>query len=176
MRTSPRAQPRFFALVAVLILVLTACGGDNEGNAALETTSTSLASPTTQATIAANDAVEPVVLRLTFDGISCNYEGPTELTPGPVQLLFLNDSDVLAAVNLVYLDEGYTIQDVIDDMGPQPSAGHAPSWQHELGTWRWVPAGEGRQWDGNLEAKLHAMVCAGGGSGVWFGTGLTIES
>ncbi len=114
-------------------------------------------------------------MTLTFDGKTCTYEGATELTPGPVELDFLNESQGRAAVNLVSIDEGYTIQDVIDDLGPEPSTGHHPPWTRELGTWRSTPAGETHHWEGNLDAGLYAMVCARGAPvGAWFGSGLTV--
>ncbi len=78
---------------------------------------------------------------------------------------------------MVILDEGKTIQDMIDDLGPEPSTGHHPSWTHELGTWRSIAAGESHHWEGDLEPGLYAMVCASTSPlGVWFGTGLTVQS
>jgi hypothetical protein len=81
-------------------------------------------------------------LRLTFDGESCTYEGATELTSGPVELTFLNESEVSAAVDMSRIEEGHTIQDVIDDIGPEPGTEEAASWQRPLGTWRPVAPGE----------------------------------
>ena len=139
------------ALLVVLALLLTACGGSDEG-------------------------AEDGPLRLTFNGESCTYEGPTELTAGPAALIYLNESEAAAAVNLVILDEGKTVQDIIDNLGPEPATGHHPSWSHELGTWRRVAAGESQHWEGDLEPGIHAMVCASlSPYGVWFGTGLTVE-
>ena len=140
------------ALLVVLVLLLTACGGSDEG-------------------------AEDGPLRLTFDGGSCTYQGPTELTAGPVELIFLNESEKSAAVNFVMLLEGKTIQDAIDYGEPEPSSKHAPSWIRELGTWRAVPAGETFRWEGDLETASYFMVCARiSPLGVWFGTGLTVES
>jgi hypothetical protein len=122
------------------------------------------------------DAVEPVLLELTFDGESCTYEGPTELSPGPVELRFYNESEESAATNMVSIDEGYTIQDVIDDLGPEPSTRFIPYWTRELGTWRSTEPGERHHWEGDLEMGLYAMVCARlSPLGVWFGTGLTVD-
>ncbi len=154
-----------------------ACGGGDETVDTVETTSTSSEPSTTEATTTTTaETVEPVLLQLTFDGVSCTYEGPTELTPGPVELLFYNESEGSAATNMVSIDEGYTIQDVIDDLGPEPSTGHHPSWTRELGTWRSIVPGESHHWEGDLEMGLYAMVCARlSPLGVWFGTGLTVE-
>lgn len=173
--SSKSSVARVLAVLTVLILLSTACGGGDEVET-LETTSTSSEPPTTGTATTTTDGVEPVPLRLTFNGESCIYDGKTELTPGPVELVFLNESEEAAAVNLVSIDEGYTIQDVIDDLGPEPSTGHHPPWTHELGTWGSTAPGESHRWEGVLEADLYAMVCARlTPLGVWFGTGLTVE-
>ena len=159
-------------MLAVLILLSTACGGGDEVDP-LETTGTSSEPPATEAT---TDAVDPVPLRLTFNGESCIYDGPTELTPGPVELVFLNESEGNAAVEMVSIGEGYSIQDVIDGFGTEPAIGHAPSWTHELGTWKMKLPGESHRWEGDLEAGLYAMTCVLQSPwGGWFGTGLTVE-
>jgi hypothetical protein len=76
---------------------------------------------------------------------------------------------------MVSIDDGYTIQDVIDDLGPEPSTGHHPPWTRELGTWKTTEHGESHYWEGDLEVGLYAMVCARlSPIGVWFGTGLTV--
>jgi hypothetical protein len=164
-------------LLAGLALVLTACGRSDEAGEALEATTTSPESATTEpATATMPDAVEPVLLQLTFDGASCTYEGPTELTPGPVELIFYNESEGSAATNMISIHDGYTIQDVIDDLGPEPSTKHHPPYTRELGTWRVILPGESHLWEGNLETGPYAMVCVRMSPlGVWFGTGLTVE-
>ena len=73
-------------------------------------------------------------LNLTFDGDSCTYEGSTEITAGSVELVFANESGATAAVNLLELLEGRTIQDVIEYHGPEPTTAHAPWWTRSLGT------------------------------------------
>ncbi|MGB9374250.1 MAG: hypothetical protein WCA82_08840 [Jiangellales bacterium] len=139
-------------MVFLSVLILTACGNSDE---------------------AADDGV----LELTFDGAACTYDGPTQVAAGPVELHFVNDSDGPAAVNLLILDEGMTVQDVIDYIGPEPTTRHHPSWTHELGTWRQVASGDTQEWEGELEVGTHVMVCARlQPLGVWFGTGLTVDA
>jgi hypothetical protein len=153
-----------------LAFVVAAC---TDGDSA---TSDEPEATTTPPPEASTDAVDPVALRLTFSGESCSYEGATELSPGPVELTFLNESEGSAAVNLLSIDEGYTIQDVIDGFGPEPSTEHAPYWTDELGTWRNVAPGHSYLWEGDLEVGPYFMVCARlSPFGVWFGTGLTVE-
>jgi len=120
--------------------------------------------------------IENRVLRLTFDGESCSYEGPTVLKAGPVTLLFFNESKGMAAVNLVMHTGDETIQDAIDYIGEEPTTKHAPSWTRDLGTWKGVPPGERLTWEGDLEPGIYHMVGARlTPFGVWFGIGLTVE-
>ena len=160
-------RPFVMAVIAGLLVY----GCSQSDDATSDETTTTTTAPTTT-----TDAVDPVPLSLTLNGESCTYEGATELTPGPVELVFLNESEGSAAVNMVSIDQDYTIQDVIDDLGPEPSTGHHPSWTRELGTWRSTAPGESHLWEGDLEMGLYAMVCARPSPlGVWFGTGLTVE-
>ena len=170
------------ASLTLVVLLLASCGdtADDSADTTIAATTITTATPTTTtaAPTTGTDAVDPVPLRLTFDGESCTYEGITELTPGPVELVFLNESDEPAAVNMVSIDEGYTIQDAIDDLGPEPSTGHHPSWTRELGTWQSTAPGDSHVWEGDLEMGLYFMVCARlapFGIDVWGGTGLTVE-
>lgn len=162
MQTTRPSVRLILVLLVVPGLFLTACSGGGEGE-------------------------DEGPLRLTFDGESCTYEGPKEVSAGSVTLDFVNESEEHFNVNLVILDEGKTVQDVIDDLGPEPSTRHHPSWTHEMGTWDpAVMPGETVSWEGDLEAGIYAMVCAAalpstdpkvfrGPLGVWFGTGLTVE-
>jgi len=177
MPTPTRSVVWAHAVLALFLLLLTACGGGEGVVEDPETPTTSPQPPTTEATTTTTDSVEPVPLRLAFDGENCTYEGPAELTPGPIELTFLNDGGGFAAVNLVSIDEGYTIQDVIDDLGPEPSTGHHPPWTREIpGPWRVIGTGESHSWEGGLQSGLYAAVCARMSPlGVWFGFGLTVE-
>ncbi len=75
--TTSRAGSAVVFVVGLALLFLTACGGD-EGLDSM--------------------GVDHV---LAFDGENCTYEGPTELTPGPTELIFLNESEGQATMNLV---------------------------------------------------------------------------
>jgi hypothetical protein len=162
---------RRLILFTAVVLLLPSCSDTADDSA-----DTTLA-PTTTTT--ATDAVDPVPLRLTFDGESCTYKGMTELTPGPVQLVFLNESEEPAAVNMVSIDEGYTLQDNIETFGPdEPSTGHHPWWTRELGTGQSTAPGESHHWEGDLEAGLYFMACLSlviPQVLVWKGAGLTVE-
>lgn len=112
---------------------------------------------------------------VTYDGESCIYEGPTDLQPGPYSLQFNNESDGLAAVGLVILTRGYTIQDMIDFMDENPNADR-PYWAKGLGTYKFIEAGEDYSWDLELETGEHTLVCTKIiGHITTFGTGLIVE-
>lgn len=113
-------------------------------------------------------------LLLTFDGDSCTYEGPTLLIAGPVTLIFVNESEGGATVNLVRHAGDETIQDMIDTFDEEPSTGHHPGWTREIHS-KAVPHSEGHTWEGALEPGIHSMLCIRQAPyGVWFGTGLTV--
>jgi hypothetical protein len=54
---------------------------------------------------------QPVV---TFDGSSCTYEGPSELTAGEHQFAVKNLSDGNLSLIIFLIEEGYTYQDVVN--------------------------------------------------------------
>lgn len=104
--------------------------------------------------------VRPIVpMTLTFDGEGCIFDGPTELTPGPVKYTFVNQSNVPAVQNFVEVLEGKTHEDMITHNGPEPFATHHPSWSRELGTWWTTKAGASKSWRKYLEPGSYFMVC-----------------
>lgn len=166
MRVTTAGARRVVMLLGGLALLLTACGGDDAGAEVSETT---VASTTT------TEGTKAVPLSLKFDGESCTYEGPTELTAGPVELTFFNESDGVAAVNLREILEGKTVKDVIEYNGPEPWSKQAPSWTRAIGTLRQIPPGESQHWEGDLEPAGYFMVCIDWPAAVWLGTGLRVE-
>ena len=124
------------------------------------------------------DEVEGICLELTYDGEHCTYKGPTEFKSGTVTLLYINESDVEAYVNMVRHLEDKTVQDMIDYLGEEPSHKHYPLWSVEIqGVWYGVYIGMSHTWVGDLEPGIHTMVCVTGGPiyNVWFGGGFTVE-
>ena len=122
------------------------------------------------------EEIDGICLDLTFDGENCTYEGPLEISPGHVGLIFNNQSEGPAVVNFLKLLEGKTIEDVIEYNGEEPSTKHHPSWSRELGTYQSTDPGESHFWAGELEPGDYFMVCARlSPLGVWLGTGLTVR-
>jgi hypothetical protein len=192
-----RYLTRFLVILMVLFLVA-GCGSSDDGvtdetTAAAASTTTAAPTTTTEASLAdalaglaeakatisttTTTAARPVVpMTLRFDGKNCELEGPTELTPGPVDLTFSNESDVSAATNFVELMEGKTAEDAIWYSGPEvPSVRHAPPWARPLDTWYPVEAGASKSWTRNLGPGNFFMWCAKWKPFlVWTGPGLTV--
>lgn len=163
-----------FLIGCLLLTLLTGCATAAPETPTPEPTATPVPPTDTPEPISCEE-VEGNCLELTFDGESCTYEGPTDLKTGPVTLLFLNESEGRAAVNLVRHTGDETIQDMIDYIGEEPSTGTAPTWTRGLGTFQVIRSGESHTWEGVLEPGIHTMVCASPQYGIWFGTGLTVE-
>jgi hypothetical protein len=146
---------RMLISVAPLLLLLGACGDSDD------TSSTDTAASTGD------------VPQLTFTGSDCVYDGPDEVTAGVVTVELVNDSDGLANVNVGLLDEGKTVQDVIDDFGPEPATGNPPTWIADMGGQSPASAGETIRWESSLAAGQYVTWCARSGN-AWFGAGFTV--
>jgi len=105
------------------------------------------------------EALPVVPMTLTFDGEGCTFDGPTELTPGPVEYTFVNESEVPAVQNFIEVLEGMTHDDMIVSNGPEPFTGHAPSWTRGLGTWWTTEVGASDSWELWLRPGSYFMVC-----------------
>ncbi|MBT8240504.1 MAG: hypothetical protein KJN63_04695, partial [Acidimicrobiia bacterium] len=103
-------------------------------------------------------------LSLTFDGENCTYDGPSEITPGPVALDFHNewdrtDSKTSSAVGLAKLLGDTTVQSQIDgiEAGQQH---HNPSEVSIVdAAWNPIPTGESYRYEGSLSSGTYVMVC-----------------
>lgn len=115
------------------------------------------------------------VMHLTFDGESWIFEGPIHLKAGTATLYFHNNSDRIAAVNLLIHTGSETSQDVIGYLGEEPSTKKAPPWTVKYDTWQAKLPGEKHTWTGDLERGNHHMVWVHISPwGVWFGTELEV--
>jgi hypothetical protein len=133
-----------------------------------------VARTTTSDPISCNE-LEGNCLELTFDGESCDYEGPTGIKTGTVKLLFFNKSEGSATVNLLRHTGDETLQDVIEYIGEEPTTKHHPDWTEEVGTWWRVAPEETYIWEGSLEPDLYHMICVRYSPlGGWFGGGFTV--
>ena len=146
---------KWLVLLVPLVLSTAACGDD-------ETTST--------ADTASEERTTPV---LTFDGADCVGDGPMLVSDGLIVVEFVNSSDSTANIVVMKIDEGWTVDDVVEDIGEEPATGSGPAWLSDMGAGAPAASGESLRWERPLDAGEYALLCSHRG-GVWFGSGLTV--
>jgi hypothetical protein len=156
----PKNPTRFLVALAPLLLALAACGDSDSDS-----------DDTSSSDTAASTATD--IPQLTFDGSTCVYEGPQEVTAGAVVVELVNDSDGTANVFVGLLDEGTTVQDVVDALGPEPSTGSGVSGVSDMGGQNPAGAGETMRWEAGLAAGEYLVTCNRRGN-VWHGGGFTV--
>jgi hypothetical protein len=131
--------------------------------------------PTATPEVASCEAIEGTCLELTFHGESCTYAGPADFEEGPVTLLFINASELHAAVNMLRHKQGKTIEDMMALFADGVSTAHHPAWTEEVGTWEPIEPGMIQVWRGELRPGIHTLVCASLCPWlVWFGGGFAV--
>lgn len=70
----------------------------------------------------------PPLFEVIFDGTDCSVDGPSELPAGEYTTIITDLSDLKAEVWLVYLKDGYTIQDHLDGQSEPGVWYPKPSW------------------------------------------------
>ena len=115
------------------------------------------------------------LLQLTFNGEECSYEGPTVLSAGEVEIVYHNESSEGIWFDFVRLDEGRTIQEIINDLADTSISGE-PAWVVGIfPVGRVAPNGPFVSAVRTVVPGLHAFVC-----GTWapyqgyFGSELTV--
>ncbi len=121
------------------------------------------------------EEVEGNCFLLVFDGENCSYQGPEIQETGSMTLLFINNGDGFARVNLMRHTGDETIQDMMDYLGEEPSTKHTPTWANALGPWELVSPGRRHASVEILKPGIHTMVCADTRYGWWLGGGFTVE-
>ena len=113
-------------------------------------------------------------MHLTFDGGSCVYEGATELAAGPTTLTFINASEEFAFFEIGSIPGDETAQDLIDNIGEEPSSKYHPDWTEEV-AYKFIRSGETFVWEGELEPAIHNVVCGmSRPNRVWLGSVFTV--
>jgi len=74
------------------------------------------------------EVIDPIEVR--FDGNGCTVTGPTELPAGEHPFIFIDRSDYLGELWLVYLDDGNTTQDLLDGQSEPGDWYPKPIWAH----------------------------------------------
>ena len=188
---------RHLTVLLVVLTVLSAavgCSSSDEGGDESATTTqieepaTTVAAPETVTTAASTTtttttttAASPVVLDVTFTGEACLVEGSTKFPAGPVEIVFVNDSEELAAPGLALFTGDETFQDYVEYMGPEPAGRYeyGPEWTEPMGTSLPIGGGKTRTWEGTLQSGRYYLICditKGQMAGfTWYGAGLTVE-
>jgi hypothetical protein len=154
----PKMPKGFLVAAAPLLLVLGACGDSDD---------------TSSSDTAASTAGD--VRQLTFTGSDCVSEGPEEVTAGVVTVEFVNDSDGGANVFVGLLEEGTTVQDVVDEAGSEPFTASSVSGLtfFDMGAQPPAQAGQTIRWEKSLAAGEYITNCTQAVDN-WFGGGFTV--
>jgi hypothetical protein len=159
----------YFVSGILLGLGLVACSGV----AADDTTTTTVRDTTTTTVQETATTTGLVVMEVTFDGETCTYEGPVELTVEDVEIVNYNEGSEDFWFWFGRLDEGRTTQEVIDHIEADPTAG-SPSWTRRA-FYREISGGD--SWEGVrvLSPGLHSVACGTVEDGyAYFGAEFTV--
>ena len=141
-------------LVLTAALLLTACdSGDSSGEEPVETATSDLAQDE-----GAAGATDQETLSVTFDGSSCSYDGPEQLSAGDVTVQGTNDSDLILRVSVDLLVDGATVDDFVEYLQPEPKEVEAPDFV-ETQTQVVVAPGTTDGFSFPLGAGEHVLVC-----------------
>jgi hypothetical protein len=80
------------------------------------------------------DSQEGNCIFVSFDGTNCEVTGPTDNQVGEYTVIFSNQSEGEARVEVAWLVNGKTIQDLEEDTRDRPT-GYAPLWAIGSGFW-----------------------------------------
>ncbi len=149
-------------MVAAASLLVSGCS--SEGDASEDPAE---ASPTVAAeTSVAEEPAEGVPLTVTFDGDTCVYDGPTELSPGEVTVTLINGSNRMSYVEMAKLQDGVTFEDVTAYTSPEPFEGarsedlYEPMEFDQAQAW---PGGDGST-GGTVTSGDYVLACIQPGS------------
>jgi hypothetical protein len=124
-------------------------------------------------------STETPEINLTFDGETCQYEGPDVIPEGEVIIILNNRSEYELSLWAARLDEGRKWQDMLDYIGTPGSSVELPSWAE----WRVIAAKVPDNPNASvytLDEGLYAINCCTCGEvigprGVWPGAPLEVK-
>ena len=116
---------------------------------------------------------------LTFDGETCNYDGPNVITQGQLTIVLNNKTDLDVDLWVAKLNEGRTWQDMLDYIGLPGSNVHRPPWSSSSISMTTV-ANNPDATVLTLSEGLYAICCCtcwetSGPQGVWPGASLEVK-
>lgn len=152
------------AMVAVASVLVGGCSSSEDDTAEASTDPSSTAPAESTTTDMPSDSV---TLTVAFDGNTCSYDGPTELSPGEVTLTLVNDSTKTTFAEIAKLQDGVTFDDVIAFHAPEPFEGTRPNdelYEPEVIEQAQAWAGDQGSISGALETGEYVLVCLQRGS------------
>lgn len=156
-RTFPAAAIRTLAPTAACLLALAGCSSGQDDAAADDAES---ASPTATTDVdSGQEERDEVTLTVTWDGSTCAYEGPTELTPGVVLIEIVNSTDEDAGTEIVRIDDGSTFEDFVEALQPEPDLGDVPDFVSQGYGQAFASAGDVGTIRSALDEGEYALVC-----------------
>jgi hypothetical protein len=94
---------------------------------------------------------------LTFDGEECRYDGPNEVVEGDRIITFKNITELDVILDVQRLDDGKTMQDLLDYVDEVGQDGPRSTWTSSP-IKSPVPDNPDA-WEYSLEEGLHVMIC-----------------
>lgn len=117
---------------------------------------------------------------LTFDGKTCQYDGPAVTTPGQMTVSLVNKTEWDADWWMLRLDDDKTWRDMLDYIGEPGSYLHPPPWTSVSIVKSRVPDNPDA-WEYTLKEGTYVTMCCtcdelSGPRGVWPGAPLEVRS
>ena len=94
-----------------------------------------------------------------WDGDTCTYDGPAELTPGVVLIESVNDTDDDAGTEIVRIDDDSTFEDFVEALQPEPDIGDPPDFVTLGYGQAFADAGVVATIRSALDVGVYALVC-----------------
>ncbi len=140
-------------LLAVMLLVVTACGGDGENEGAA-------AEPEITVSTFGQFADRADLPTVVYDGETCTYIGPETVDPGPVRMTLDNRSGTRARIDILRFPDGKSFDDLVAyvDSGEAATNQDSPDWVDQTRKIR-APANQMMGANRTLSDNTYGILC-----------------
>ena len=145
---------RIAGAAALAAVVLLAGCTSSDGEVAAEDST-----PSPAATEESEGGSETTEVQVTFDGSSCSYTGPSDVSPGILGIEVVNDSETGGGALLLRLTEGATFDDFAEVHQPEPYLGDAQGVAEPAGAVGRVEAGASGSSTFPVETGDYVLLC-----------------